>query len=106
MVSASPVSGAHVAPSAARESLRMQPRSRFATWRSSDHVRLVLIWLVLLAVPFAPPQAYLVLPAHLGLINLIFIASLKLLVGFGGQISFRQPGVFLLRRLALSGFYL
>jgi len=94
MVSASPVSGTHVAPSAARESLRMQPRSRFAIWRSSDHVRLVLIWLALLAVPFIAPNAYVVSLANLALINLILIASLNLLMGFGGQISLGQAGFF------------
>lgn len=55
--------------------------------RVSDHWRLVLVWLVMLAVPFVAPNSYFVSLANLMLINLILIASLNLLMGYGGQIS-------------------
>jgi branched-chain amino acid transport system permease protein len=79
-----------------------QPRTDFTTElrteraarRSSDHVRLVLIWLALLAVPFIAPNAYVVSLANMALINLILIASLNLLMGFGGQISLGHAGFF------------
>lgn len=55
--------------------------------RLSDHRRLLLLWLVLLAVPFVAPNAYFVSLANMLLINLVLIASLNLLMGYGGQIS-------------------
>lgn len=55
--------------------------------RLSDHWRLVLVWLVMLAVPFVAPNSYFVSLANLMLINVILIASLNLLMGYGGQIS-------------------
>jgi branched-chain amino acid transport system permease protein len=62
--------------------------------RLSDHWRLVLLWLVLLAVPFVAPNAYVVSLANVALINVILIASLNLLMGFGGQISLGHAGFF------------
>lgn len=59
-----------------------------------DHWRLLLFWLVLLAVPFAAPNEYLVSLANLFLINVILIASLNLLMGYGGQISLGHAGFF------------
>jgi branched-chain amino acid transport system permease protein len=53
----------------------------------SDRCRLLLIWLALLLVPFLAPNAYIVSLANMLLINLILIASLNLLMGYGGQIS-------------------
>jgi branched-chain amino acid transport system permease protein len=64
------------------------------TWRSSDHLRLGVVWLVLLAVPFIAPNAYVFSLANLALINLILIASLNLLMGFGGQVSLGHAGFF------------
>src|SRR5271166_2596545 len=58
-----------------------------AARRLSDHRRLLLLWLVLLVVPFVAPNAYFVSLANMLLINLILIASLNLLMGYGGQIS-------------------
>jgi branched-chain amino acid transport system permease protein len=55
---------------------------------------LVLLWLVLLAVPFVAPNAYVVSLANVALINVILIASLNLLMGFGGQISLGHAGFF------------
>jgi len=55
--------------------------------RLSDHRRLLLVWLALSAVPFVAPNAYFVSLANMLLINLILIASLNLLMGYGGQIS-------------------
>jgi branched-chain amino acid transport system permease protein len=60
----------------------------------SDHWRLLLFWLVLLAVPFAVPNDYLVSLANAFLINVILIASLNLLMGYGGQISLGHAGFF------------
>ncbi len=59
-----------------------------------DHWRLLLLWLVLLTVPFAAPNEYLVSLANLFLINVILIASLNLLMGYGGQISLGHAGFF------------
>lgn len=53
----------------------------------SDHVRLLLVWLALLVVPFAAPNAYVISLANMVGINIILIASLNLLMGYGGQIS-------------------
>ena len=47
-----------------------------------------------LAVPFAAPNDYLVSLANLFLINVILIASLNLLMGYGGQISLGHAGFF------------
>jgi len=71
-----------------------QPSTERAVRRPSDHVRLILIWLALLAVPFIAPNAYVVSLASMALINLILIASLNLLMGFGGQISLGHAGFF------------
>jgi branched-chain amino acid transport system permease protein len=65
-----------------------------ATQRLSDHLWLVLIWLALLAIPFVAPNAYIVSLANLALINLILVASLNLLMGYGGQISLSHAGFF------------
>ncbi|MGA7809709.1 branched-chain amino acid ABC transporter permease [Bradyrhizobium sp.] len=62
--------------------------------RLSDRWRLVLVWLVLLIVPFVAPNAYLVSLANMMLINIILIASLNLLVGYGGQISLGHAGFY------------
>ena len=53
-----------------------------------------ILWLVLLAMPFAAPNDYLVSLANLFLINVILIASLNLLMGYGGQISLGHAGFF------------
>ncbi|MGP0093175.1 MAG: branched-chain amino acid ABC transporter permease [Xanthobacteraceae bacterium] len=71
-----------------------QPGTERAAWRPSDHGWLILIWLALLAVPFIAPNAYVVSLANMALINLILIASLNLLMGFGGQISLGHAGFF------------
>jgi branched-chain amino acid transport system permease protein len=55
--------------------------------RLSEHRLLLLVWLAMLAVPFVAPNAYFVSLANMLLINLILIASLNLLMGYGGQIS-------------------
>jgi len=60
----------------------------------SDRWRLLLLWLVFLVVPFAAPNNYLVSLANLLLINVILIASLNLLMGYGGQISLGHAGFF------------
>jgi branched-chain amino acid transport system permease protein len=65
-----------------------------ASWLSADRVRLLLVWLVLLAVPFAAPNDYVVSLANMLLINVILIASLNLLMGYGGQISLGHAGFF------------
>ena len=58
------------------------------------HQTLLLVWLALLAVPFAAPNAYVVSLANLMLINVILIASLNLLMGYGGQISLGHVGFY------------
>jgi len=60
----------------------------------SDHLVLVIVWLVMLSTPFVAPNAYIVSLVNLGLINLILIASLNLLMGYGGQISLSHAGFF------------
>jgi branched-chain amino acid transport system permease protein len=55
--------------------------------RLSDHARLVLVWLVLLIVPFVATNAYIISLANMMFINIILITSLNLLMGYGGQIS-------------------
>lgn len=62
--------------------------------RLSDHWRLLLVWLLLLVVPFVAPNAYVISLANMTLINLILIASLNLLMGYGGQISLGHAGFF------------
>lgn len=58
------------------------------------HARLALVWLALAAVPFVVPNAYWISLANLALINLVLIASLNLLMGYGGQISLAHAGFF------------
>ncbi len=65
-----------------------------AAARLSDHWLLLLVWLVLLVVPFVAPNAYVVSLANVALINVILIASLNLLMGYGGQISLGHAGFF------------
>ncbi len=60
----------------------------------SDHWRLLIVWIALLAVTLAAPNNYLVSLANLFLINVILIASLNLLMGYGGQISLGHAGFF------------
>jgi branched-chain amino acid transport system permease protein len=60
----------------------------------SDRVRLLLVWLALLTVPFAAPNAYIVSLANMMFINIILIASLNLLMGYGGQISLGHAGFY------------
>jgi branched-chain amino acid transport system permease protein len=55
---------------------------------------LALIWLAMLAIPFVAPNAYVVSLANMALINLILVASLNLLMGYGGQISLSHAGFF------------
>ena len=59
----------------------------------------MLVWLVMLAVPFVAPNAYFVSLANLMLINLILIASFNLLMGYGGQISLGHAAFYGLGRL-------
>jgi branched-chain amino acid transport system permease protein len=56
--------------------------------------RRLLLWLPLLLVPLIAPNNYVVSLANVALINLILIASLNLLMGFGGQISLGHAGFF------------
>jgi branched-chain amino acid transport system permease protein len=60
----------------------------------SDHRLLLIVWLTMLVVPFAAPNAYFVSLANMMLINLILIASLNLLMGYGGQISLGHAGFY------------
>ena len=85
-----------VATSGKRRPAPVKPGSRrvHCVLLLSDHWRLLLLWLVLLAVPFAAPNDYLVSLANLFLINVILIASLNLLMGYGGQISLGHAGFF------------
>lgn len=79
-----PASGMHAsAPAASAASRRLSPSGRLA-----------LVWLVLAAAPFLLPNAYWVSLANLAFINLILIASLNLLMGYGGQISLAHAGFF------------
>ncbi|MFT4115488.1 branched-chain amino acid ABC transporter permease [Bradyrhizobium sp.] len=68
------------------------PRS--VALRLSDHRLLLIVWLVLLVVPVVAPNAYFVSLANMMLINLILIASLNLLMGYGGQISLGHAGFY------------
>ena len=65
-----------------------------ARYGHSDRTRLLLVWLALLAVPYAAPNAYVISLGNLFLINVILIASLNLLMGYGGQISLGHAGFF------------
>jgi branched-chain amino acid transport system permease protein len=69
-------------------------RTRFAARWPSDRLWLILIWLALPAIPFVASNAYVISLANMALINLILIASLNLLMGFGGQISLGHAGFF------------
>ncbi|MCW5770032.1 MAG: branched-chain amino acid ABC transporter permease [Rhodospirillaceae bacterium] len=55
--------------------------------KPSRHLRLGLLWVVLLAFPLVAPNSYIVNLGVFFFINLILIASLNLIMGFGGQIS-------------------
>lgn len=55
---------------------------------------LVAVWFALLLVPLVAPNAYIVSLGNLFLINVILIASLNLLMGYGGQISLGHAGFF------------
>ena len=70
------------------------PHSRLPRRGLSRHARLALVWLALAAVPFVVPNAYWISLANLALINLVLIASLNLLMGYGGQISLANAGFF------------
>ena len=65
-----------------------------AAARLSDHWVVLFFWLVLLAVPFIAPNAYVISLANIALINVILVASLNLLMGFGGQISLGHAGFY------------
>lgn len=65
-----------------------------ARYGYSDRTRLLLVWLVLLVVPYVAPNAYVISLGNLFLINVILIASLNLLMGYGGQISLGHAGFF------------
>jgi len=69
-------------------------RGGWAALGASQHVRLIVVWLALIALPFVLPNNYLLSLANLALINLILIAGLNLLMGYGGQISLSQAGFF------------
>lgn len=62
--------------------------------RSPNRWRLLWVWLMLLIVPFVAPNAYFVSLANMMLINIILIASLNLLMGYGGQISLGHAGFY------------
>jgi len=70
------------------------PRSRFGLRLGGDHRALILFWLALLLVPLLASNNFIVSLANAALINLILIASLNLLMGFGGQISLGHAGFF------------
>src|ERR1700734_1580413 len=62
--------------------------------RPPSRWRLLWVWLLLLIVPFVAPNAYFVSLANMMLINVILIASLNLLMGYGGQISLGHAGFY------------
>lgn len=62
--------------------------------RFSSHLQLLIVWLAILAVPFAAPNSYFISLANLMLINVILISSLNLLMGYGGQISLGHAGFY------------
>lgn len=70
------------------------PHFRSAITGRSEHLRLLLVWLALLLIPFVAPNAYFVSLANMLLINIILIASLNLLMGYGGQISLGHAGFY------------
>jgi branched-chain amino acid transport system permease protein len=61
-----------------------------------DRARLIfaLVWLALLVFPAVAPNPYIVNLGVFWLINLILLASLNLLMGFGGQISLSHAAFF------------
>jgi branched-chain amino acid transport system permease protein len=61
-----------------------------------DRTRLIfaLVWLVVLIFPALAPNPYIVNLGVFWLINLILLASLNLLMGFGGQISLSHAAFF------------
>lgn len=61
---------------------------------SSDFVALVIVWALILMVPLVAPNYYVVSLVTMGLINVMLIASLNLLMGYGGQISLSHAGFF------------
>lgn len=52
-----------------------------------DRVRLVLLWVVMLAWPFVAPNEYILSLGVMFFINLVLVASLNLVLGYAGQIS-------------------
>lgn len=58
------------------------------------HWPLILVWLLLILIPVLASNNFVVSLANAALINLILIASLNLLMGFGGQISLGHAGFF------------
>lgn len=61
---------------------------------SPDMIGLIALWLMMSLVPFVAPNYYIVSLVTMGLINLMLIASLNLLMGYGGQISLSHAGFF------------
>jgi len=70
------------------------PRKNRVELRFDGHWPLILVWLLLLLIPLVASNNYVVSLANAALINLILIASLNLLMGFGGQISLGHAGFF------------
>lgn len=62
--------------------------------RLPDRARLLVLWFALLVIPFIAPNAYVTSLANMLFINIILIASLNLLVGYGGQISLGHAGFY------------
>ncbi len=60
----------------------------------TEHLRLILVWLILLLIPLAAPNAYFISLANMMFINIMLIASLNLLMGYGGQISLGHAGFY------------
>jgi branched-chain amino acid transport system permease protein len=52
-----------------------------------DRVRLMLLWVVMLAWPFVAPNDYILSLGVMFFINLVLVASLNLVLGYAGQIS-------------------
>src|ERR1700687_1162172 len=69
-------------------------RPAVAATRPPNRWRLLVVWLALLIVPFVAPNAFIVSLANMMLINIILIASLNLLMGYGGQISLGHAGFY------------
>ncbi|MBJ3778504.1 branched-chain amino acid ABC transporter permease [Acuticoccus mangrovi] len=57
-------------------------------------VSFVVLWALMIAVPFVAPNFYVVSLVNLFLIYVILIASLNLVIGFCGQISLGHAGFF------------